>query len=250
MGIILATREEEYKKLIDYTHLPQHIAIIMDGNRRWAKENKVPSLMGHKAGARALKNTVKKCAEIGVKVLTAYAFSKENWRRPKEEVDTLLLLFEYYIKKERESLHNNNVRFKILGCLEEMPARLQREFYKTIELTENNTGLMFNLAVNYGARTEWVKVVKTIADKVINGEMRIDNITEDSISEHLYTHGLPDPDLLIRTSGEQRISNFLLWQLAYTELVFSSVYWPDFSPSDLFMAIVEYQKRERRFGGN
>lgn len=250
MAIIATAKEAECKNLIDYTRLPQHIAIIMDGNRRWAKENKVPSIIGHKAGARALKNTVEECVKVGIKVLTAYAFSKENWHRPKEEVNTLLFLFEYYVKKEREALHENNVCFQVLGCLEEMPVKLQKEFHKTIELTAHNTGLIFNLAVNYGARAEWVEAVKTITNKAITGRIKIDEINEAAITEHLYTHGLPDPDLLIRTSGEQRISNFLLWQLAYTELVFSSVYWPDFSSYDLLMAIAEYQKRQRRFGGN
>lgn len=250
MKKVLVSKEEELKDLLDFTRLPQHIAIIMDGNRRWAKERQIAVALGHKAGVTTLRNIIQVAAEIGIKILTVYAFSKENWHRSKEEISTLLFLFEYYIQKERESLYENGIRFQVLGNLKGMPAKLQKEFKKTIDLTADNQKLIFNLAFNYGARAEWVEVVKTIAEKVKNNQITLEEITDAAIEKHLYTNGLPDPDLLIRTSGEQRISNFLLWQLAYTELWFTNTFWPDFTTADFLSAIIEYQKRQRRFGGN
>lgn len=247
---MLVSKEKELKDLLDFTRLPQHIAVIMDGNRRWAKERHIAVASGHKAGVTTLRNIIQVAAEIGIKVLTVYAFSKENWHRSKEEINTLLFLFEYYIQKEREALYENGIRFQVLGNLKGMPVKLQKEFKKTIDLTADNQKLIFNLAFNYGARTEWVEVVKTIAEKVKNNQITLEEITDAAIEKHLYTSGLPDPDLLIRTSGEQRISNFLLWQLAYTELWFTNTFWPDFTAADFLSAIIEYQKRQRRFGGN
>lgn len=250
MAKALTAKVEDLQSLLDFSRLPQHVAIIMDGNRRWAKEHHVASVIGHRAGAKALRKIVELSAQVGIKVLTAYAFSQENWHRPKEEVDALLFLFEYYAKKERDLLHKNGIKFQVIGSIEEMPLKLQKEFQKAVELTSNNNKLIFNLAVNYGSRAEWVRAVKAIATKVKENRIEVDEITAETIAEYLYTYGLPDPDLLIRTSGEQRVSNFLLWQLAYTELWFTSIYWPDFSSQDFLSAILEYQRRQRRFGGN
>lgn len=237
-------------KGLDRERLPQHIAIIMDGNRRWAREKRLPVFAGHRAGAEALRRTIEACVEIGIKVLTVYAFSKENWSRAEEEVKILFYLFEYFIKKERVALNENGIRFQVIGRIDELSPQLQEEFQKTVDLTRNNDKLIFNLAVNYGARTEFIDAVRAIIEKVKRGELAPYMIDDEVISSHLYTHGLPDPDLLIRTSGEQRISNFLLWQIAYSELWFTSSYWPDFGKEELLKAISDYQKRVRRFGGN
>jgi len=230
--------------------IPQHVAIIMDGNRRWAKERHLPSGEGHRVGARVLREIVEAAGDLGIKIVTAYAFSKENWKRSQDEIKIILYLFDYYLKKERENLNNNGVRFQVIGRLDEMSPKLQKEFKKTEEFTRGNTRLLLNLAVNYGGRAEIVDAVKKIAEKVKENKIQPSEIDDKIISNHLYTAGLPDPDLLIRTSGELRISNFLLWQMAYTEFWFTPQYWPDFTKEDLRHAVLEYQGRSRRLGGS
>ena len=234
---------------IDKDSLPHHVAIIMDGNRRWAKARNLPAVIGHKEGEKAFRKIVELCSNIGIKVLTAYAFSVENWKRSAEEVGALMHLFEFYIKEERKYLIENKVKFKILGDKEGIPASLLKEFEKTEKLTNGFNGLTLNLAVNYGSKQEIVLAFRKIAKKIELGELAICDIDENIISSNLMTKELVDPDLLIRTSGEQRISNFLLWQCAYSEFYFSEKYWPDFSEKDFLNAIIAYQKRSRRFGG-
>jgi undecaprenyl diphosphate synthase len=240
---------EELLAQLDRSRMPRHIAVIMDGNRRWARERSLPSLMGHQAGVKVFRTMVETCVALNIKSLTAYAFSKENWKRSEEEVAVLLRLFEYYSKKEREHLFKNGVRFRPIGALEELPGSLRKEFHKTEEFTKNNTALILNLAVNYGARAEILHACKAIAGEIGEGRLSPEALDETIFSGFLTTADQPDPDLLIRTSGEMRISNFLLWQLAYTELWFSSSYWPDFTPKELVLSILDYQHRERRFGG-
>lgn len=235
---------------LDLSSMPRHIAIIMDGNRRWAKEHRLPSGEGHRQGAESLKLVVEACGDLGVKILTAYAFSKENWKRSEEEIKIILYLFDFYIQQERENMNRNGVKFKVIGRLDEMPPSLQRQFRKTEEYTRHNTRLLLNLAVNYGGRAEMVDAVKSIAGKVKGGQLDVSQINDEIISGHLYTAGLPDPDLLIRTSGELRISNFLLWQLAYTEFLFTPLFWPEFRKQDLIRSILEFQRRNRRLGGS
>ncbi|MCL5773860.1 MAG: isoprenyl transferase [Firmicutes bacterium] len=229
--------------------LPQHIAIIMDGNRRWAKEKSLPSIMGHRAGVKSFKRIVEFCTKVGIKFLSVYAFSLENWRRSRNEVNILLRLFEYYSRKERENLHKNGVKFKVIGRIYELPEKLQEEFRKTEEVTGKNKKLRLNLCVNYGSRAEIIDAVKNIAKEVKGNGLDPDLINEEYFSKNLYTADVPDPDLLIRTSGELRISNFLLWQIAYAEFWFSRRYWPDFDEKEFLLAIRDYQERDRRFGG-
>jgi undecaprenyl diphosphate synthase len=240
---------EELLKKLDRSRMPRHIAVIMDGNRRWARERALPSLMGHQAGVKVFRSMVETCVELDIKSLTAYAFSKENWKRSEEEVAILLRLFEYYSKKEREHLYRNGVRFRPIGFLDELPESLRKEFEKTAEFTKNNTKLVLNLAVNYGSRAEIIQACKSIATEIGEGRLAPEGIDEALFSGFLMTADQPDPDLLIRTSGEMRISNFLLWQLAYTELWFSRLYWPDFTPKELVLSILDFQSRDRRFGG-
>ncbi len=235
------------KKNID--EIPAHVAIIMDGNRRWAKKKNLPSVMGHKEGEKTFHKIVECCSNIGVKVLTVYAFSSENWKRSAEEVGALMNLFEFYIKLERKYILEENIKFKIIGDKSALPKSLIKEFENTEKATENAGGMILNLAVNYGSRGEITETVKKIAKKVLSGEINIDEITEDTISSNLMTWDLPDPDLLIRTSGEERLSNFLLWQLAYSEFYFTDVLWPDFDEQCLLKAFEEYKMRNRRFGG-
>lgn len=240
----------EEELVLDPSVVPHHVAIIMDGNRRWARRHHLPSGEGHRMGAQALKSIVEACGDLGVKILTAYAFSKENWKRSQEEIKIILYLFDFYLKRERENLNKNGVRFNVIGRLGEMNPKLQEEFRKTEDHTKHNSKLLLNLAVNYGGRAEIVDAVKAIAQKAANREISPSQIDDKTISEHLYTAGLPDPDLLIRTSGELRISNFLLWQMAYTEFWFTPLYWPEFTKQDLLRAILEYQRRNRRLGGS
>lgn len=234
---------------LDRDSLPRHIAVIMDGNRRWAKERKLPAVVGHKEGEKAFRKMVELCSNIGIKVLTAYAFSVENWKRSAEEVGALMHLFEFYIKEERKYLVENKVKFKIIGDKSGIPEGPLKEFEKTEHITKDFEGLTLNLAVNYGARQEITMAFREMAEKIMLGSLNIKDIDEKTISAHLMTKNQEDPDLLIRTSGEQRISNFLLWQCAYSEFYFSEKYWPDFTEEDLVSAIAVYQKRSRRFGG-
>ena len=229
-------------------HIPEHIAIIMDGNGRWAKERSLPRVAGHKEGINSVREITRICGEIGVKHLTLYTFSTENWRRPKAEVSALMTLLLKTISVEVRKLHKNNVRFTTIGDLEMLPRSTQKGILDGIEITKNNTGLNLCLALNYGSRQEMVSAVQSIADKVKNGDLDSDEIDETIFSDALSTSEMPDPDLLIRTSGECRLSNFLLWQSAYTEIFMTDIYWPVFREDALMDAILDFQSRERRYG--
>lgn len=233
---------------IDQTNLPKHLAIIMDGNGRWAKQQGFLRAFGHENGTKSVKNTIKTCAKLGIEYLTLYAFSTENWNRPKLEVEALMKILINSLKKELVTLQENNIKLNAIGNLDKLPKSAQKELLDVIEKTKNNTRLTLTLALSYGSREELVNAVRIISDKVKNNIISIDAIDDLIINEHLYTQNLPDVDLLIRTSGEHRISNFLLWQIAYAELYFTNVLWPDFKDQDLYEAIISYQKRERRFG--
>ena len=229
-------------------HIPVHIAIIMDGNGRWAKERSLPRVAGHKEGINSVREITRVCGEIGVKHLTLYTFSTENWRRPKSEVSALMTLLLKTISVEVRELHKKNVRFTTIGDLEMLPRSTQKGILDGIEITKNNTGLNLCLALNYGSRQEMVSAVQSIADKVKNGDLDSDEIDETIFSDALSTSEMPDPDLLIRTSGECRLSNFLLWQSAYTEIFMTDIYWPAFREDALMDAILDFQSRERRYG--
>jgi len=239
----------EIDNQLDLDKMPKHIAIIMDGNGRWAKSKGLPRAFGHRAGVESLRDIVTTAVNMKLGVLTAYAFSTENWKRPTDEVRLLMRLFSEYLDSEINELHKKNVQIRFIGKVDELDIELQHKVEKAQIHTGKNTGLVFNLAVNYGGRAEIVRSVQMIGEKIAKGEMLPEDITEKSIHNNLYTADLPDPDLLIRPSGDFRISNFLLWQLAYTEYWFTDIYWPDFKPEHLIEAIVSYQKRERRFGG-
>jgi len=228
--------------------VPSHIAVIMDGNGRWAKQKGKPRVFGHKNGVNSVKEVIDGCGELGVKFLTLYAFSTENWNRPALEVKTLMTLLVSSLKKELAELQKNNIRLITLGNINDLPKNVQKELKEVIKKTEKNTALTLSLALSYGSREEIVNVIKNISKKVVNNEINIEEIDENIINNHLYTFSLPDVDFLIRTSGEKRISNFLLWQIAYAELYFTKVLWPDFKKENLYNAILDYQNRERRFG--
>lgn len=234
---------------INKENLPNHIAIIMDGNGRWAKKKGLPRTAGHKAGVEALRDVITTCSNLGIQYLTLYAFSTENWKRPEGEVSALMQLLIQYLKKEIQELHNNNVKIKTIGDISKLPSDAIAEIHSATTLTKNNTGLTVIIALNYGGRDEIIKAVKEICLKVIDNDLSIEQINEKIFSEFLYTKDVPDPDLIIRPSGELRISNFLLWQAAYSEFWFSDIYWPDFGYSELMRALLDYQNRERRFGG-
>ena len=233
-------------RAIDPQRIPAHIAIIMDGNGRWARQRKLPRVAGHKAGVGSVRSTVETCAAMGVGALTLYAFSVENWKRPRAEVETLWRLLRVYLGSELDLMMRNDIRFGAFGRLEELPAFVRGELDDVIQKTSSNRGMRLNLAINYGGRTEIVDAVRQLVDDARSGEVEV---TEEAISQRLYTAGVPDPDLLIRTSGEMRVSNFLLWQIAYAELYVTNTLWPDFDRSELLRAILDYQKRDRRFGG-
>lgn len=237
-----------YKDNLNLDKLPGHIAIIMDGNGRWAKQKGFLRASGHKEGTKAVRDVVEGCAEIGVKNLTLYAFSTENWNRPKLEVDTLMRLLVSSLKKEIKTLKENDIRLNSIGNIDNLPNKARKELLDVIEKTSGNKRMTLTLALSYGSREEITNCIKQIASKVKSEELSIDAVDESVINEHLYTRNLPDVDLLIRTSGEQRISNFLLWQIAYAELYFTKILWPDYRREDLFEAIYNYQNRERRFG--
>ncbi len=236
------------KENIISTKLPKHIAIIMDGNGRWAKQQGMMRAFGHENGTKSVRLAVEACAELGVENLTLYAFSTENWNRPKLEVQTLMKLLVASLKKEIKTLQDNNIKLAAIGNLNTLPKKVFKELHEVIEHTKDNNRMTLTLALSYGSREEIINTVKEISIKVKNNIISPDKIDESIINEHLYTQNLPDVDLLIRTSGEQRISNFLLWQIAYAELYFTNVLWPDFTKQHLYEAIIEYQKRERRFG--
>ena len=239
---------ENIKSEIAKNTLPNHIAIIMDGNGRWAKLKGKPRIFGHKNGVSSVREVIEGCAEVGVKYLTLYAFSTENWNRPKLEVKTLMALLVSSLKSELKSLQKNNIKLTVIGNIQSLPKKAQKELNEVIEKTKNNSTLTLTLALSYGSREEIVNIIKNISKKVVNNELNIKEIDEKIINNHLYTFSLPDVDFLIRTSGEKRISNFLLWQIAYAELYFTNTLWPDFKKLNLFEAILEYQNRERRFG--
>ena len=236
----------EFKK----EELPTHIAIIMDGNRRWAKAKGMPVAFGHKEGAKTLEKIVRHANKIGLKYITVYAFSTENWKRTEEEVSALMLLLQNYIEEYSKRADSENIRVKFLGDWTVLKPKMQKGIQDCMERTKNNTGVTFNIALNYGGRAEIIKAVKEIVKDVEDKKISIEDINEEVISSKLYTTGQPDPDLLIRTSGEQRTSNFLPWQIVYSEFLFLDKYWPDFNEEDLDNAIIEYQKRTRKFGAN
>lgn len=237
------------KKLINPEKIPRHIAIIMDGNGRWAKKKFMPRTMGHRAGMTSLKKVVMAASELKIPILTVFAFSTENWKRPEEEVSYLMNLLVEYLNKELEELHQNNIKIQMLGNNQNLPNNCSLEIDKAIAKTANNKGMVFNIALNYGARDEILSAVKTLYGKIQTKEIMLEDINEKLFSSYLSTSGMVDPDLLIRTAGEKRISNFLLWQIAYSELWFTKVLWPDFTEGDLWKAIYDYQQRDRRFGG-
>jgi len=239
---------KELLKQVDKKRLPQHIAIIMDGNGRWAKRHNRRRIEGHLEGTKAIRKIVRFCGEIGIKVLTLFAFSTENWNRPKREVRALMSLLFKFLRQETGNLKKNNIKLFVSGQVERLPARVRVELSRSVDTTSGNNGLIMNLALSYGGRQEIVRACRQIAREVSNGKENLEHIDEKSFNSHLYTAGLPDPDLLIRTSGEFRISNFLLWQIAYSEIYVTPVLWPDFSHRDLLLALIDYQKRERRFG--
>jgi undecaprenyl diphosphate synthase len=239
--------EADLLNQIDLDRLPRHIAIIMDGNGRWAKRRHLPRIAGHRAGISAVRQAVEACARLGVPYLTLYAFSIENWKRPHTEIKLLMGLLREYLKKEIGELNRQNIRLEVIGRIQELPKPVLQDLQNALDRTRQNTGLRLVLALNYGGRAELVDAVQElIAQAKRNGSITVD---EALVSEHLYTSGLPDPDLLIRTSGEMRLSNFLLWQVAYAELWVTETLWPDFTQKDLFQAIIDFQKRERRYGG-
>lgn len=236
--------------MFDKQYMPRHIAIIMDGNRRWAKAQGKPASFGHKAGAKTLEKIVRYANKIGLEYITVYAFSTENWKRTEEEVKALMTLLQSYLDDYSKRANTENIRVKILGDISALAPGMQKSIYNCMERTKDNTGVTFNIALNYGGRDELVKAIKNIAQEVKEGKIDIQDISEEMVSDNLYTKGEPDPDLLIRTSGELRLSNFLPWQLVYSEFLFIEKNWPDFTEEDLDNAIVEYEKRTRKFGAN
>jgi undecaprenyl diphosphate synthase len=234
---------------LDPGRLPRHVAIIMDGNGRWAKQRNYPRILGHKAGIQSVRRVVEAAAQLGIEILTLYAFSVENWKRPRPEVEGLWRLLKYYLRREVPNLTQNNVRLGTLGRIEALPISAQRELEISVERLSKNTGMLLNLAINYGGRTELVDAVNSILRDPQLRRLDSLEVTEEILERHLYTAGSPDPDLLIRTSGEMRVSNFLLWQIAYAELYVTETLWPDFGRTELLQAVLEYQSRDRRFGG-
>ncbi|HQM45381.1 MAG TPA: isoprenyl transferase [Smithellaceae bacterium] len=233
---------------IDLSHLPRHIAVIMDGNGRWAKQHAMGRIRGHKKGAKAVKTIVTACREMGIACLTLFAFSTENWGRPTAEVDALMLLLDDYLDRERETMMKQNIRLTTIGNIERLYAPVREKLISVKKMTNKNDRMILNLALSYGSRDEIVSAVKKMIADAQAGTLSVEEIDQKTVDHYLFTSGMPDPDLLIRTSGEYRISNFLLWQLAYTELYFTDVLWPDFNKEELLKAIAAYQKRERRFG--
>ena len=245
-----ASKEWSLAEAVDPERLPAHIAIIMDGNGRWAKRRNLPRVAGHRAGIEPVRISVETCARIGLQALTLYAFSVENWKRPRTEVDTLWRLLRLYLRRELPEIMRNDIRFSCMGRLDRLPGPVRRDLESAIESTAGNRGMRLNVALNYSGRAELVDALNAIVeDARVHGRLPDLHIDEHVIASRLYTAGLPDPDLLIRTSGEMRISNFLLWQIAYAELYVTETLWPDFRRTDLLHAILEYQKRDRRFGG-
>ena len=234
--------------LTDTSNLPTHVAIIMDGNGRWAKQHRLTRIQGHEKGSEAVRAVVRTCRKIGIAHLTLYAFSTENWQRPKKEVDALMALLKRFLKTERKEMVENNIRLNVIGQIERLPKGVRQELSKSMALTEANSALQLHLALSYGSRAEIVRMVQTLSKKCLNGDIDPQEIDERYIADHLFTRDIPDPDLLIRTSGEMRISNFLLWQIAYSELYITPTLWPDFGKAEFLHILEDYQGRERRFG--
>lgn len=243
------TTDRKMKSDIDFEKLPSHIAIIMDGNGRWAKKRGLPRHFGHQEGMNRVIEIVEASRDIGIKYLTLYAFSTENWKRPAIEVDALMNLLVIFIRKELDRLIRNGVRLNILGDWSKLPDLPQREIERALKLTSSNEDMVLNIALNYGGRQELVRAIKEILEEQVKGNIDVEDVSEEVLSKHLYTEGQPDPDLIIRPSGELRLSNFLIYQAAYSELWFSDILWPDFDKFELYRAICDYQKRNRRFGG-
>lgn len=243
------SEEEGFALAIDYERLPGHVAIIMDGNGRWAANRRLPRVAGHRAGIESVRSVVEGSARLGLEVLTLYAFSQENWKRPRTEVNTLMSLLKEYIQRELNTLLKNNIKFNIIGRPDELTPSVRKHLMNGMEATAHCSGLLFNIALSYGGRTEILDACRAVVAQAREENLELEEITEETIESHLYTAGQPDPDLLIRTSGEMRISNFLLWQIAYSEIWVTPTLWPDFRLKELFAAVVDYQKRERRYGG-
>ncbi len=239
---------EEILGLISQSNLPEHVAIIMDGNGRWAKQRRLPRISGHKVGMDSVREIITFSREIGIKVLTLYAFSQENWKRPHSEVSALMRLLQEYLRKELKTMIEKGIRFRAIGETEKLPPKAQEIINNAKEKTSKNRDLILNVALSYGGRSEIIEAVKKVLTDIENGKVSVDGLDETIFENYLNTSGLPDPDLLIRTSGEKRISNFLLWQSAYTEFYFTDTLWPDFRKKDMLLAILDYQQRERRFG--
>jgi len=244
----VTAEEAQLLERLDLARLPRHVAVIMDGNGRWAQKRHLPRVAGHRSGTQTARTTIETCARLKIDALTLYAFSVENWRRPKTEIDFLMQLLREYLKKEMPLLQKNEIRMRFLGRLEELPAGVQRDVREAMDKTAGNTGMVLCVALNYGGRAEIVDAMNAILGEH-QGNGASSRITEEQLARHLYTEGLPDPDLLIRTSGEMRVSNFLLWQIAYAEIFVTDTLWPDFNRARLLEALVEFQKRERRYGG-
>lgn len=243
------SKEAKLLEAIDFERLPQHVAVIMDGNGRWAKQRFQPRIFGHKAGAESVRALLDTSARLQLKSLTLYAFSTENWKRPADEVGALFKMLVHYIRQEIAEVNRQNIRFQAIGRIQGLAPEVQKEIAEAMEITQNNTGTSLNVALNYGGRAEIVDACKNAVKNLLNEGRTIDDLTEDDINENLYTKGLPEVDLLIRTSGEFRISNFLLWQIAYSEIYVTPTYFPDFRREAFLEAIIDFQKRERRFGG-
>jgi len=248
-GILGIEKEMSEKYKIDKENIPEHIAIIMDGNGRWAKKRTLNRIKGHRAGVKSIRETIEVCREIGVKYVTLYAFSVENWVRPKEEIKALMSLLKEFLKKEVKSLNKNGIRLSSIGKISEFPKDVQEELKRAKQKTKDNRGMTLFLALNYGGRDEIIEGVKKLYKKVLEKKIEIEEISTEIFSEFLYTKGVPDPDLLIRTSGELRVSNFLLWQISYSEFYFTKTLWPDFRREHLLEAVADFQKRKRRYGG-
>ena len=244
----MQTISKELPRDLDQSRLPRHVAVIMDGNGRWAKRRGLPRIIGHRQGGDALKNLLRCCNDWGIEALTAYAFSTENWGRPHEEVDFLMTLFERVLMRELQEMMEENVRIQFVGNLTALPRSLQTQIERSMNLTQENTGIQFTVATNYGGRQEILQAARAIATQVQQGQIQPEEIDEELFSQHLYTANVCDPDLLIRTSGEMRLSNFLLWQMAYAEIYITDALWPDFDREEFHRALSDYQQRQRRFG--
>lgn len=245
----MADREQELLDAIDLTALPSHVAVIMDGNGRWARRRGLPRVAGHRAGIQAVREVLEGAGELGIRVLTLYAFSQENWKRPETEVRTLMELLRDYLARELDAIHRNNVRFRTIGDITVLAPEIQEELERARRLTAGNTGVLFNVALNYSGRAELLRAVNQLLEESRSNPSLVGRVDEAMLASRLYTHDVPDPDLLIRTSGELRVSNFLLWQIAYSEIWVTDTLWPDFRKRHLYEAILSYQRRERRYGG-